>query len=58
MTLGFTAIAVHELGHAFLHQKANTPFLRKNTFFSDEKIEMEANTFAVELLVQDVAKEE
>jgi len=44
----------HELGHAILHTKVNTPFLRKNTFFSLEKIEVEANTFAVELLLPDV----
>lgn len=41
----------HELGHAVLHPKSNTPFLRKNTFYSIDKIEVEANTFAVELLL-------
>ncbi|HHY72660.1 MAG TPA: ImmA/IrrE family metallo-endopeptidase [Bacillus bacterium] len=40
----------HELGHAILHQDVNTPFLKKHTFFSTDKIEVEANTFAVELL--------
>ncbi|MBO1515678.1 ImmA/IrrE family metallo-endopeptidase [Metabacillus bambusae] len=43
----------HELGHAVLHPKANTPFMRKNTLFSIDKIEVEANTFAVELLLPD-----
>jgi Zn-dependent peptidase ImmA (M78 family) len=43
----------HELGHAVLHTKVNTPFLRKHTFFSVDKIEIEANTFAVELLLPD-----
>lgn len=43
----------HELGHALLHPNTNTSFLKKNTFFSTEKIEREANTFAVELLMPD-----
>lgn len=40
----------HELGHAVLHPNANTPFLKKYTLFSTDRIEIEANTFAVELL--------
>lgn len=43
----------HELGHAMLHPNTNTSFLKKNTLFSTEKIEREANTFAVELLIPD-----
>ncbi|HZW67818.1 MAG TPA: ImmA/IrrE family metallo-endopeptidase [Pseudogracilibacillus sp.] len=43
----------HELGHALLHHDVNTTFLKKNTFFSTSKIEREANTFAVELLMPD-----
>lgn len=43
----------HELGHVVLHPDANTAFLKKNTLFSAEKIEVEANTFAVELLLPD-----
>ena len=46
-------VCAHELGHAILHPDANTPFLKKNTFFSIERIEIEANTFAVELLLPD-----
>lgn len=46
-------VCSHELGHAVLHTKANTPFLRKNTLFSIDRIEVEANTFAVELLLPD-----
>ncbi len=46
-------VCSHELGHAVLHNKVNTPFLRKHTFFSIDKIEIEANTFAVELLLPD-----
>lgn len=43
----------HELGHLILHPKVNTPFLRKNTFYSIDRIEREANEFAVELLIPD-----
>lgn len=43
----------HELGHAILHPDENTAFLKKNTLFSTDKIEVEANTFAVELLLPD-----
>jgi Zn-dependent peptidase ImmA (M78 family) len=46
-------VCAHELGHAVLHPKSNTPFLRANTLFSVEKLEVEANTFAVELLLTD-----
>jgi Zn-dependent peptidase ImmA (M78 family) len=46
-------VCSHELGHAILHPRANTPFLRSKTLFSIDKIEVEANTFAVELLLQD-----
>jgi Zn-dependent peptidase ImmA (M78 family) len=41
----------HELGHAVLHPRANTPFLRKNTFVSVDRLEVEANRFAIELLI-------
>lgn len=40
----------HELGHAICHPNENTAFLKTNTFFSTDKIEQEANEFAVELL--------
>ncbi|EOW9529574.1 ImmA/IrrE family metallo-endopeptidase [Bacillus cytotoxicus] len=46
-------VCAHELGHALLHPKANTPFLRNKTFFSVDRLEIEANTFAVELLFTD-----
>ncbi len=49
----------HELGHAMLHPKANTPFLRANTLFSVSKLEIKANRFAVCLLYpQDWLKRE
>jgi Zn-dependent peptidase ImmA (M78 family) len=43
-------ICAHELGHAIIHPDSNTPFLQKHTFLSTQKIEVEANTFAMELL--------
>ncbi|MEC1744162.1 ImmA/IrrE family metallo-endopeptidase [Schinkia azotoformans] len=46
-------VCAHELGHAILHPRANTPFLKKNTFFSIDKLEKEANEFATSLLLYD-----
>ncbi|WP_394137202.1 ImmA/IrrE family metallo-endopeptidase [Cytobacillus oceanisediminis] len=46
-------ICAHELGHSVLHPRMNTPFLRENTFYSTSRLEVEANTFAVELLIPD-----
>ena len=43
----------HELGHSLLHHDINTTFLKSKTLFSTSKIEREANTFAVELLMPD-----
>ena len=43
----------HELGHALLHPKANTPFLHIRTLFSVNRYEIEANRFAVWLLISD-----
>lgn len=43
----------HELGHAILHPNASTPFLRSKTLLSIDKLEIEANQFAIELLISD-----
>lgn len=43
----------HELGHAVMHPNASTPFLRSKTLLSVDKLEIEANTFAVNLLIPD-----
>ena len=43
----------HELGHALLHPNVSTPFLRRNTLFSVDRLEKEANKFAVELMIPD-----
>ncbi len=48
-----TFVCAHELGHAILHPNVNTPFLKRHTLFSTSKIEHQANTFAVELLMPD-----
>lgn len=46
-------ICAHKLGHAKLHPHINTPFLATQTFFSINKIEKEANQFAMALLLPD-----
>ena len=43
----------HELGHAMLHPNSNAKFLYDNTFLSVDKLEQEANQFALELLLPD-----
>ena len=43
----------HELGHAIMHRKLNCYFIRNKTLLLDSKIECEANTFAVNLLIPD-----
>lgn len=45
--------AAHELGHAIMHPKSNTPFLLANTYQSIDRLEIEANKFAIELLISD-----
>ncbi|QTY16901.1 ImmA/IrrE family metallo-endopeptidase [Virgibacillus pantothenticus] len=44
----------HELGHAILHPSSNSSFLKKQTLFSNEKIELEANFWAMSLLFSSV----
>ncbi len=43
----------HELGHAVIHADSNTQFLRYETFFSVDRLERQANSFAAELLISD-----
>lgn len=40
----------HELGHRILHPGMNMPFLRRNTLFSVDRFEREANCFVLQLL--------
>lgn len=46
-------VVSHELGHATLHPREDTTFMRANTLFSVDLLEVQANTFAVELLIPD-----
>ncbi|MEY9979735.1 ImmA/IrrE family metallo-endopeptidase [Lysinibacillus sp. RC79] len=46
-------VCAHELGHALLHPRLNTPFMCNRTFFSVDKVEVQANTFAAYLLIPD-----
>ncbi len=50
--------AAHELGHALLHPKLNTAFLRTHTYMVINKFENEANEFAINLLISDSDIEE
>ncbi len=43
----------HELGHAIIHPNSNTPALRENTLYSINKLEMEANQFSVDLIIDE-----
>lgn len=45
--------AAHELGHAVMHPKSCTPFLLENTYQSVDKLEIQANKFSVEFLIED-----
>ena len=46
-------VMAHELGHAILHRKENCYFIRNHTLLLTSKNEIEANTFAAELLIPD-----
>ncbi len=46
-------VCAHELGHNVLHDIKRHGILMNCTFFSTEKLEIEADTFAAELLVPD-----
>ena len=51
-------VLTHELGHMFLHKKANAIFMDTRTQFNTDKFELEANTFAIDLLLPDSLLEE
>lgn len=46
-------VCAHELGHMFLHKKANAIFMDTMTHFNTRKYEYEADKFAMEFLVSD-----
>ena len=51
-------VMAHELGHAVLDRKENCYFIRNKTLLLNSKKEIEANLFAMELLIDDVFIEE
>ena len=55
-TLGDTEksfVCAHELGHMLLHKKANAIFMDSRTQLNTTKYEIEADRFAVDLLIPD-----
>lgn len=46
-------VCAHELGHMILHRKINAVFMDTRTYLGTSSYEMEANKFAMELLVSD-----
>lgn len=46
-------VCAHELGHMFLHKKANAIFMDSRTQLTTSKYENEADRFAVDLLIPD-----
>lgn len=46
-------VMAHELGHAIMHRKENCYFIRNKTLLLNSKIEIEANKFAMFLLIPD-----
>ncbi len=46
-------VCAHELGHMLMHKKSNAIYLDTRTEFNTTKFEIEANQFAIELLVSD-----
>lgn len=46
-------VCAHELGHMIMHKSSNTVYMDTQTFFNTNKYEIEANTFAVNLLIPD-----
>lgn len=46
-------VCAHELGHMLLHKRANALFMDSRTHLNTHKYEIEANTFAMYLLIGD-----
>lgn len=51
-------VLAHEIGHMMLHRKSNAIFMDTRTQFKTSKYELEADRFAVELLIPDEIIEE
>ena len=54
----FLFVIAHEFGHLFLHKDSNAIFMDTRTNFVTNKFEMEADRFALNLLIQDSDIEE
>lgn len=48
-------VLAHEIGHAVLHPKSSCFFINENNYISKIKSEYEANVFAAEFLIDDLA---
>ena len=48
-----TFVCAHELGHMLLHKKSNAIFMDTRTHFNTHKYELEADSFAMYLLIGD-----
>jgi Predicted Zn peptidase len=46
-------VCAHELGHMLLHKTSNALFMDSRTHFKTQRYEIEANKFAMELLIAD-----
>lgn len=46
-------VCAHELGHMLMHKKSNALYMDSHTLLNTNKYEIEANTFAAELLIPD-----
>lgn len=46
-------VCAHELGHMLLHKKANALFMDSRTHLNTHRYEMEADMFAMDLLIDD-----
>lgn len=51
-------VCAHELGHMFLHKRSNALFMDTRTQFNTSRYELEADKFAVNLLISDSIFEE
>ncbi|SDY14252.1 ImmA/IrrE family metallo-endopeptidase [Eubacterium barkeri] len=46
-------VCAHELGHYVLHREDNSVFLKGFTYYTTNKLEIQANRFAAHLLIPD-----
>lgn len=51
-------VCAHELGHMLMHKKANAIFMDSRTQLNTTKYELEADRFAIDLLLSDADIEE